>query len=175
MKTKKCKNCNEEFEIDRNNRRNVFCCHKCAAEYNNKHRGPMSDNQKEKISISLKNVWKEHPELFPHGENHSQKIGMYTKNKYKKEINSILDVSARTTAKIIKRMNLGCSICDWKDGTCDIHHIYGKKINNHNSHSNLTYVCPNHHRMIHENKIDKSTLITLENFLPPNWRDYYYG
>lgn len=175
MKTKKCKNCDKEFILNNNNRKNIFCGYKCAAEYNNSHREPMPNKTKEKISKSLKTAWKEHRELFAQGETHSQRIGQSTKNKYKIEINSILDVSSRTTTKIIKRMKLGCSICNWNEGSCDIHHINGKKIDDYNSHKNLTYICPNHHRMIHENKIDKSQLITLEDFLPSNWRDYYYG
>ena len=72
-------------------------------------------------------------------------------------------------------MNLGCCVCGWKDGSCDIHHINGKKISNFDLHFNLTYLCPNHHRLAHENKLKKEEMISLDVFLPENWKDYYYG
>jgi hypothetical protein len=174
-KIKICKNCQKEFETTRNTRKNVFCGHSCSATYNNQVREPMSEEQKKKISDSLKKAWKETPEKFPHGENHVQNVAKGTKNKYNREMVSILDVSSRTTSKILKRMNLGCCICGWNEGSCDVHHIYGRKIENCDSNENLTYLCPNHHRLVHENKIDKKNLIPLSQFLPDNWKDFYYG
>ena len=53
--------------------------------------------------------------------------------------------------------------------------INGKKIENCNEHFNLTYVCPNCHRLIHEGKIQKSELISLDKILPENWIDLYFG
>lgn len=175
MKTKTCKNCNIEFNITTNNRKNIFCSHKCSAEFNNKIRKPMSDEQKLKISESLKKRRLENPWLFPNGKEHSKRIGRTTKNKYKGDINSILDVSKRTTVKILKRLDLGCCICGWKDGSCDIHHINGKKITNPNSHSNLTYLCPNHHRLAHDNKLRNEEMTSLDVFLPKNWKEFYFG
>lgn len=134
----------------------------------------LSEETKKKISSSLKRQRKEHPELFPSGEEHSRKVGMGTKGKFKK-ISSILDVSSRTAQKIVKRLNLGCSICGWNLSTCDIHHIEGRKIENANDHSNLTLVCPNCHRCIHTGKISKDEIIPLDEYIPDNWRDFYYG
>ena len=67
-----------------------------------------------------------------------------------------------------------CNRCGWDLGSCDIHHINGKKIENCNEHFNLTYVCPNCHRLIHEGKIQKSELISLDKILPENWIDLYF-
>jgi len=175
MNTKKCKNCEEDFIIHKGNKLNVFCSMSCSTTFNNKLRGKPTDETKQKVSLSLKKYRKEHPDKFPSGINHSKKIGMATKNKYNDIINSIMDVSSRTASKILKRLDLGCCICGWKDGTCDIHHINGRKIQNPDSHDNLTYICPNHHRLIHLNKISKKDLIPLSKYLPLNWTDSYYG
>lgn len=175
MKTKICKNCGNEFEINKNNRRNVFCSHSCAGIFNNKDRLPLTEIEKKNISKGLKKYWSENPNTFPSGDKHSKSVGEGTKGKYNNNIESILDVSKRTASKILKRMNMGCSICGWKESTCDIHHINGKKIENCNNHKNLTYLCPNHHRMAHTGKINKNDLISLDTYLPENWKDYYYG
>ncbi len=96
-----------------------------------------------------------------------------SKGKYYGRISSILDVSKRTSHKILKRLNLGCSICGWNEAPCDIHHINGKKVKDANQHWNLTLLCPNHHRLAHNKKINN--LISLEKYFPQNWNDFYYG
>lgn len=89
---------------------------------------------------------------------------------------TILECSSRTVTKILKRIGkMKCTMCSWDKGTCDIHHIKGKKIENPNHHSNLTLVCPNCHRLIHEKKIELDQLVTLEQFLGDTWKEGYYG
>jgi hypothetical protein len=91
----------------------------------------------------------------------------------KQDVKSIYDLSKRTMTKIFKRMNLGCSICEWKDGTCDVHHILGRKIPDPHHHSNLTYLCPNHHRLAHEKKLNN--FITLDKQIGDSWRQFYFS
>jgi len=103
-----------------------------------------------------------------------------SKNKYKgTNIQSILCVSSRTASKIIQRLakeeNIGCCICGWNKSTCDIHHINGKKIENADEHSNLTLICPNCHRMVHNGLIDISKLIPLNEHIGNKWKKYYFG
>jgi len=89
---------------------------------------------------------------------------------------SILDCSSRTVTKILKRIGMmKCSMCGWDQGTCDVHHINGKKIENANCHSNLALVCPNCHRLAHEKKISPNELITFEQFVGDKWKEGYYG
>lgn len=173
MKTKICKHCGKEFSINHNNRANIFCTHSCAITYNNLKRLPMSDEQKKKISDSLKKKFLENPEVLSRGEKHSKKVGESVKTG--KRVKSLTELSSRTIPKILKRLNLGCCICGWKESTCDIHHINGRKIEGCNNHFNLTLLCPNHHRLVHAGKIDKSLLISLDKYLPENWNDLYYG
>ncbi len=176
MKIKKCPECQIDFIITRNNRSNKFCSHSCAITYNNKRRPRYSDEQKENISKGLKKYWENNPDKRKISNEHYNKIIEYTKHKYKrKDIQSILDLTGRTVTKILKRLNLGCCVCGWKEGTCDVHHILGRKIENPDNHDNLTYLCPNHHRLAHEKKVTLDKLIPLSKYLPDNWMDFYYG
>jgi hypothetical protein len=169
-----CNNCKIEFSS--NYKRRKYCSSTCAAKFNNKNRENWPDGWKLKISKGIKNFYAKHPERIKCGKRHSEKIGSYTKGKFKgKSINSILDVSKRTASKILKRLNIGCCICGWKEATCDIHHINGKKVENANLHWNLTCVCPNHHRMFHNKKLKKEDFIPLTQYFPNNWKDMYYG
>lgn len=92
------------------------------------------------------------------------------------KINSILDLSLRTSLKILDRLNLKkCLRCNWDESSCDIHHIHGRKILNANEHKNLTLLCPNCHRLAHTKKIEIKDLekINLEVYLK-NWKEFYY-
>ena len=119
------------------------------------------------------------PNNFSKGEKHSKAVGSYTKGKHKKNPDNILELSTRTVQKILKRIaneiELGCCYCGWNEDVCDIHHINGKKIPDCNNHKNLTYLCPNHHRLAHKGKLDISKIKTIDEILPQNWLDYYYG
>lgn len=88
---------------------------------------------------------------------------------------SLLDLSKRTISKILKRANIGCSICGWNKATCDIHHIVERSSNGSNNSDNLIIICPNCHREIHSNKeYNKSFLFerTIDKVFS-NWKDFY--
>lgn len=176
MEKKECKSCGKEFEVDSKTKRKKFCNSSCSASYNNKNRGSLSEEHKLNISNSLKQKWDKSPEVFSTGEEHSKIVGEATKGKFNnKEVKSILEFSTRTVQKIMKRIGLVCSNCGWDKTTCDIHHINGRKINDCDNHSNLSLLCPNCHRLVHEGKLDKKELKTLNETIPSNWMDYYYG
>lgn len=88
---------------------------------------------------------------------------------------SIMDLSSRTISKILKRLGKGCSRCGWNEASCDIHHIRGKKIENPDSHSNLTLICPNCHRLAHSGMIRIEEIVSLDQYIGELWRDHYYG
>jgi len=125
------------------------------------------------------NRCKNNPDRVDHnwvGRKHTQetlkKLGK-TNLKGLKTPSNILDVSKRTTFKIIKRLNLSCSLCGWDKGSCDIHHIVHRKDGGSNEHSNLTYICPNCHRLAHENKI--SSFVSLQEQIGDKWKEYYFA
>ena len=175
-KTKLCKQCGNPFQTRDDG---MFCGLGCSAKYNNSRRPPTTEETKRKQSEALKRYYDAHPEkrgTDTRGEEYVKFIGSFTKGKFKGTfIESILDVSKRTASKILKRLNLGCCVCKWKEGSCDIHHINGKKISNPDAHENLTLLCPNHHRLFHEKKISRDDVVSLDKYFPENWRDLYYG
>lgn len=171
-----CPNCEKMFLPKR--KKQKYCCKECSDKKSSERaKEPWKNEEyRKKVSDGLKQTWASNREVFSSGEKHSKIVGETTKGKYKgTDITSILDVSKRTTSKIIKRLDLGCVLCGWKESSCDIHHINGKKIENCNEHNNLTYICPNCHRLVHTGKIDKSRLISLDKILPDNWMELYYG
>ena len=102
---------------------------------------------------------------------------LYRLNNGKINPTNILDLSNRTIRKILWRMlkyeNLGCSCCGWNLGLGDIHHIDGRKIPNFNDQKNLSYLCPNCHRLVHQKIINKNKLINLSDFIGDKWKSYY--
>lgn len=98
-----------------------------------------------------------------------------SKGKYKRNPESLLDLSPRTISKILSRLGIGCSRCGWNEASCDIHHIYGRNIENANHHANLTCLCPNCHRLFHSKKIGSSDVICLIEQIGDKWKECYYG
>jgi 5-methylcytosine-specific restriction endonuclease McrA len=89
---------------------------------------------------------------------------------------SLLDISKRTIAKILKRANMGCSICGWHEASCDIHHIIEKSKGGNDDSSNLVILCPNCHRISHGQHRFSIELLkekSIENTFS-NWKEYYH-
>lgn len=94
---------------------------------------------------------------------------------------TLLDVSSRTISKILRRMDLPCSCCGFfvKNVVLDIHHIKPKSEGGTNDMSNLTYICPNCHRIAHtDTRLLNKPLVSIEEQLKScgkNWLDFYFG
>ncbi|MDO8641368.1 MAG: HNH endonuclease signature motif containing protein [Nitrosarchaeum sp.] len=54
----------------------------------------------------------------------------------------------RLTRRRLKDFGVKCSICEWNESSCDLHHI----IPDEESFENLIIICPNCHRIIHIEK-----------------------
>lgn len=87
-------------------------------------------------------------------------------------------VSRKTITKIISRMEVPCSCCGsfipgipW-----DLHHIIPRHCGGSDFADNLTYICPNCHRICHINPAQlPKELISLDDFFElqgKNWQDY---
>jgi predicted HNH restriction endonuclease len=127
------------------------------------------------VSKTMKKLRKEHPERFASGEALSKAVGEGTRGKFKRNPENIFKLSSRTVSKIIRRLGLGCSRCGWKEAYGDLHHIKGRKIPDANNHKNVTYLCPNCHRLFHEGKIGEKDVVTLDNQVGNRWKEAYYG
>lgn len=105
----------------------------------------------------------------------------HTSGKPKSSLKTIKSVSKRTASKILKRMDLPCSCCGFyiKGVILDIHHIIPKHNGGLDDMSNLTYICPNCHRIAHTDiSLLKKPLVSIEQQLidlGKNWKDFYYG
>lgn len=173
MHVKNCKNCNESFTT--RYKCKIFCGRSCASQYNNRNREPLSNAQKLKISESLKKAYADGRLKPKRGLKHAQAVGSYTKGKYRQDPTSIFELSKRTISKILSRLDVGCSNCGWSKGTCDIHHINGRKIANPDNHQNLCILCPNCHRLCHNKKLLPNVLIPLSSYIGDRWKEYYFG
>ena len=169
-----CENCN--LKHDGNYGSGRFCCLKCARcfstkskrlEINNKVSETMM-KRPDKLNCKIcnnefkpshirevccskecKNKNKKESQIHLTKEKRAKSSAKASKGKYKRNPQSILDLSSRTVSKIIQRLEIGCSRCKWNEATGDIHHINGRNIPNADNHSNLTYLCPNCHRLFH--------------------------
>lgn len=184
-----CLECNNEFKSIEHHPK--FCGLSCSSKYNNKRRN-LSLETKKQISESMK-IYHKSKEIIHHYTcfickkdfSSTKRIRMDRKihcqlckrkvDLFKEitGIQSILELSKRTVSKIFKRMKIKCLNCGWGNTTCDIHHINGKKIENFNNHSNLTYLCPNCHRLAHEKKLTKDKIVNLETYLGDKWKGFY--
>lgn len=147
-------------------RRAVFCSLSCATKYNNLRlkkkftkaqcqRGQRSCNRNKTRAANVAS-------------------GVKTQRGKNKTPKNIYEVSARTRMKMIRRLELACFACGWDKAVCDLHHIDGRKQENPHRHSNLTYLCPNCHRLAHL-KILIGKIPTFEKIVGNRWIADYYG
>ena len=146
------------------------------AKYNNKNRGPMSNEQRQKITESLKKYFHDHPNKICRGDVQAKKVAKGTRGKYHTyPPDYILSLSTRTVRKILARLSMPCSRCGWNEAVGDIHHIHGRKGLDPDNHKNLAYLCPNCHRLVHAKKIAPAELVSFESWVGDKWKQYYYG
>ena len=62
----------------------------------------------------------------------------------------------KTIIKFLK--NIPCELCQWDKTTRDLHHIIEVSNGGTNELNNLLCVCPNCHRMIHNNLISEDDI-----------------
>ena len=162
----KCEYCKKEHDGSYGSGR--FCSGKCARGFSTKEKR-QEINEKVSKKLSIDGLSKQEKIEKKRLEKHAS---------YMREIEaaSILDLSKRTVAKIMKRMNMPCSYCGWHvEGVIgDIHHILEKKNGGGDNMENLTYLCPNCHRLAHSGLIEKEKLISLQDYISDTWKDFYY-
>lgn len=166
MKT--CEYCMEDHDGSYGSGR--FCSNKCARGFSTSaDRHAINKKVSDKLSIRLNGMTKQQKVHRDIAEKHASYVR-------ETELTSILQLSTRTVSKILKRMKLACSLCSWRvEGvSCDVHHIKERKNGGSDDNTNLTYVCPNCHRLIHNNLIDKKTLINLYDYIGDEWKKFYF-
>lgn len=164
----KCEYCKKEHDGKYGSGR--FCSCKCARGFSSKEKRAEIN---EKVSKTLRKdkALNDLTKQQYAQKKCAQKHAAYVR---KIEVASILDLSKRTVSKILRRMNLGCSRCGWNEDVCDLHHIIPKKNGGTNAHINLTYICPNCHRLIGNNKFDSKELISFWDYVGDEWKKFYF-
>ena len=165
----KCENCKKKHSGEYGSGR--FCSGKCARGFSTKEKRKEINN---KVSMTLSN--KLHDGLTTQQVIQRRLAEKHASYLRKIEATSLLDLSKRTVSKILKRMNLPCSRCGWhvSGAICDIHHILPRKKGGVDSHDNLTYICPNCHRLAHSNLLNVKELINLNDYIGDSWKQYYF-
>ncbi len=171
MYNKVCIQCKEKYETK--DRRQKCCGRSCGGKYGNKGR-KLTDEHKKKVSKSLKLFYKNNPHRIRRGEKAAAAVAGYTKGKYL-EPKNIFDLNNRTRGKVMRRLKVSCSRCEWNEAPGDLHHIYGRKIKDPHNHKHLSYLCPNCHRMAEVGKIKPEELMTFREQVGNRWKKYYYG
>ena len=132
--------------------------------------------RRKELSESFKKARQTHPENFEQGSRQGGLSAATNGNsKYVKRLDSLLAASSRTVRKVLKRLGRGCSRCGWSEGVCDVHHIRGRRIVNPDNHNNLSLLCPNCHRLVHEGKLKPEDLVSLADYIGDDWKSHYYG
>ena len=165
---KKCENCSKDHDGLYGSGR--FCSKECARGFSTKEK---RSEINEAVSKTLRKTDKGLSKQQIIQRNVADKHASYER---KIEVSTLFELSKRTISKIFKRMNLPCSKCGWfvKNVVGDIHHIVEQKNGGTDEHTNLTYVCPNCHRMIHSNIIESKDLITIHDYIGDEWKKFYY-
>lgn len=105
----------------------------------------------------------------------SARGGQATIGRHHTEITNIFECRSKTMSKIIERLGIGCSNCGWNQAHGDVHHIHGRQISDPHNHNNISYLCPNCHRLAHRGILSKEDLVTFEQQVGNRWRKHYYG
>lgn len=152
-----------------------FCSHSCSSIYNNKQRKLTTKGKQKlvKCSICEQEFWASIH--ISTGKCRCDKCKMQVRPHFHINPKTFYQLSSQTRKIVMKRMNVGCSICGWNKAACDIHHIIPKKFGGDNSDDNLINLCPNCHREAHSGLISNDVLIE-NNFTNKkiNWKDFYH-
>lgn len=144
---KQCLVCNKDFMADTRelNRGNAkFCSRSCGMKNSNLNK-ILIDQKCETCNIDFKS------------KNKSKYCCRNCKSIAYRKKQKFTGIGIRSIYSQTK--DVPCCICGWKETTRDIHHIIPVSKGGTNDLSNLVVLCPNHHRMVHDNLISENSLI----------------
>ena len=177
-----CKKCGKEYEGTGN-----YCSASCSKSRNQKIvKGVCVDCGKEIICLQSVNIkFRRCDDCFSLKRKKDSKLSAkparseknirYAKSKKDLKDLKFYELSKRTISKITKRLRLHCSCCNFfnENISLDIHHIIPQCNNGSDELDNLTYLCPNCHRLAHGGVLEN--FVSLESQMGEKWKDYYYA
>jgi hypothetical protein len=147
---KNCKECSKKFNCDsrEHNRGNGnFCSISCGMKHTNKNR--------KLYELLCKHCGSK----FLSSDKRTKYCSYSCKQKnYRRKARSN---NSHDKALLDKLRLEPCAICGWNISTRDVHHIVDVAKGGKNEESNLITLCPNHHRMVHNNLISQDNLLKI--------------
>jgi len=181
----KCPKCNTNFEEIGKWGKKKFCSRACAnsriqtkemRESKSKKLSQAGDCQYCGFKTLSKNGLVQHERVCLQNPNASRLINVHLGQNTSTRVRvplSIVDMSKRTISKVLKRLKASCSNCGWGEASCDLHHIVPKSKGGDDTDDNLTVLCPNCHRLAHNNKLTIFKSVSV--VYGPAWREHYYS
>jgi len=165
MSTKECKNCFKEFTP--RVAVQIFCKRVCAVAAALTRKAALNDKKNWSITIIDEDGYRK--KFRPCMDcgidiiNRGSKMRCKECGPKKRKADKKLYRDSNPLKKIkLQNKTTPCTQCTWAEGKCDIHHINGRKIPDPHNPTNLTVVCPNCHRLVHEDKIPPQDLIPIK-------------
>ena len=149
---KNCETCGKPFQADTReiNRGNgKYCCLSCA------HKAPKSLQYK----MVCKHCGKDFMAATKTAKYCSDSCKQKNYRARQREVSSETSLCIKTLYNIFE--NISCEICGWDKTTRDLHHIIEVSNGGQNDINNIICVCPNCHRMIHNNLISKDDQLKI--------------
>lgn len=162
----KCENCGKDHDGSYGSGR--FCSNKCARGFSTKEK---RDIINKKVSLKLGGSGLSHQEKIQRSI--AEKHASYIRET---EAKSIMDLSKRTIRKVLARLDIPCSNCGWHvtGVASDIHHIIERCKGGTDDMDNLSYICPNCHRLVHAGILESEKLVNMQDYIGNTWKKYYY-
>ena len=140
-----CKNCEKPFEaqlreLKRGNAK--FCCRSCGLTYTNNYR------KLHKLKCQYIHCNKDYESKNRNSKYCSSRCSSKARNlRSTGSIKNGKNKLKRDVIAITSETGFQCFICKWHETSCDIHHIIPRRKGGTNEMSNLSVLCPNHHRL----------------------------
>lgn len=153
MKTKTviCKECGEPFnaELRETRRGNAkFCSRSCSMKYINAHR------KFHELKCHFDQCQKQYKSKNSNSLYCSDQCSRKARNlRSTGSIRNGRNKLKRAVIAITGETGFQCFICGWHEDSCDIHHIVPRNKGGTNDLSNLSVLCPNHHRLADRKKL----------------------
>jgi len=140
---KKCLYCKKQITVnlsEHNRGLGKFCSKKCSAVHNNENRV--------KTTLSCIVCGCEFKSKSNHAKYCSNECRRNVSRKRLKDRRRKGKDRYHRAEKVRRRFGeLACFVCGWEESSCDVHHVIPKRDGGSDDLSNLTILCPNHHRL----------------------------
>jgi hypothetical protein len=158
MATYSCAECRVAFQA-KASRQQRFCSRACAAEYHRRHLWRRAEKRclgcDRTISAQPSRIGRrKYCSYSCAARNRSAKwLARQRTAKRNKYVNDLAGKASFVREQLLRFIPDKCLICGWAEDLCDLHHKNGRHRGGTNRIDNITILCPNCHREVHEGLI----------------------